>query len=119
MYVVDHLFAGNEYRTEVWIAEKPAKELAKFKRKGDGLSFSKKLKRYAERGFREYEGDKSPIRSEWNDVWRVGHSSTLFRLIGFYEDDDKEVFIAIDAFTPSPARLCRLHSGSVSTPWLG
>ncbi len=104
MHVVDGLFVGNEYRTDVWIAEKAAKVLNKFRERGAGLKFVKKLRYYARAGFQEFEGDKAPIRFEWDGVWRVARPSSLFRLIGFYEDD-KAAFIAIDAFTKSGTRL--------------
>ena len=103
MYVVDDLFVGDEYRTDVWIAEKAAKALNKFQKRGDGLRFLQKLEYYAKVGFKKFDGFKNPIRSEGRGVWRVRHSS-LFRLIGFY-DDGKAAFIAIDAFTKSGTSL--------------
>lgn len=103
MHVVDGLFVGNEYRTDVWISEKVAKALKKLQKRGDGLRFLQKLEYYAKAGFQKFEGYKTPIRSEGRGVWRVRHSS-LFRLIGFY-DDGKAAFIAIDAFTKSGTSL--------------
>ncbi len=103
MHVVDGLIVGNEYCTEVWIAQKAAKTLNIFQKRGDGRRFLKKLKYYAKEGFQEFEGYKNPIRSEGRGVWRVRHSS-LFRLIGFY-GDGKTAFIAIDAFTKSGTSL--------------
>ncbi len=116
MQVVDGLFVGNEYRTEVWIAEKAAKALNKFRRRGDGREFLQKLAHYSKAGFQEFEGDKNPIRSEGHGVWRVRHSpSSLFRLIGFYEDGDKAAFIAIDAFTKSGTRLSAAERGRIKS----
>jgi mRNA-degrading endonuclease RelE of RelBE toxin-antitoxin system len=103
MHVVDGLFVGNEYRTDVWIAERVAKALNKFQKRGDGRRFLQKLEHYAKAGFQEFTGRDAPIRSEGHGVWRVRHSS-LFRLIGFY-DDGTTAFIAMDAFTKSGTRL--------------
>lgn len=104
MHLVDELFVGDEFYMTVRIAEKAKKELAKYVRRGQGTRFLKKLKRYATVGFPEYEGDKNPIRHEWDGVWRIADSS-LFRLIGFYEGTGKESFIVIDAFTKSGKSL--------------
>lgn len=60
--------------------------------------FAKRLKRYAENGFWNHEGDDTPIRPEWDGVYRLGSTDTLFRLLGFYEDDAKHVFLIIDAY---------------------
>ena len=99
---VDRLFVGGQYSTDVWISEKATKALKKFLKKDQatGLVFSKKLQYYAEKGFARFEGLGGPIRHEWHQVYRVAHSVSLFRLIGFYADG-KGSFIAIDAFLKS------------------
>jgi hypothetical protein len=71
--------------------------LKDFVRQPSRMLFLKKLKHYAENGFDRFEGRSSPIRHEWDGVWRVAHSASLFRVIGFY-DKGKESFIAMDSF---------------------
>ncbi len=104
-HIVDELFVGAEYRTSVWIADKALKKLKKFVQRGEGAKFLKKLKHYATAGFPGFEGREMPIRHEWDAVYRVAHSALLFRLIGFYEGDDRTRFIAIDAFEKSGQAL--------------
>ena len=100
---VDPLFVGEEYRTEVWISKQAAKKLEKFVRKSEtGQRFIRKLATYAEEGFTNWEG--GPLCLEWDDVWRIGHSATLFRLIGFYERRP-DCWIAIDAITKKGQKL--------------
>ena len=90
----------------MWVSEQARKAIEKFvKRKGDsGIRFLQKVKHYAKAGFREFESKSGPIRHEWKGVYRVAHSSFLFRLIGFYEDD-ADGFIAIDAFMKTGRQL--------------
>lgn len=98
--IVDGLFTGDKFKTEVWLAEKAAKALGKFTRRGNGgTKFNKKLKEYATKGFAAFETENGPIRHERDGVWRVAHAPSRFRLIGFYETNDKASFVAIDAFT--------------------
>lgn len=100
LHVVDKLFVGSGYRTDVWISEAASSKVCKFvdgKRSQQGRAFLKKVKRYAEIGFGVFEGKKRPIQREWGDVWRVAYRESLFRLIGFY-DSGKQCFIVIDAF---------------------
>ncbi len=103
--VVDPLFVGAEFRTCVWISERASNLLTKYVRKRSGLPFLRKLKYYAERGFESLEHGDGPIRYEANGVYRIGHSSSLFRLIGFYGDVKKEEFVIIDAFTKGGQKL--------------
>lgn len=88
--------------TRVWISADALKTFNKYqKREQPTKSFIKKLKRYSERGFWNFQGDsksKRPIRPEWDDILRIGEISSLFRLYGFYEDGSKSNFIIIDAF---------------------
>jgi hypothetical protein len=63
------------------------------------------LKRYTQNGFRCYEGGKGcPIKYEWDGVYRIGPGD-LFRIIGFYENGSRSVFVAIDAFTKRGTEL--------------
>jgi hypothetical protein len=103
MYLVDPLFAGPEYRTTVLISEGAAETLDEFSWSEDGKRFVKKLREYARNGFRNYTGGESPIRYEWDGVFRICHRSTLFRLIGFYVDQD--TFIVIDGFEKHGTKL--------------
>ena len=66
-----------------------------------------KLQHFAKTGFRPYEGEKRPIRHEWDGVYRIAHKpDTLFRICGFYEDElGKTSFIAMDAFTKKGKKL--------------
>ena len=101
MHVVDSLFEGSKYATEVWISDKAAKAFKKFKKRDPSMAsrFLQSLEHYAEAGFANFEGKKgTPVRHEGDAVYRVAYSASLFRLIGFYEEADKTVFIAMDAF---------------------
>lgn len=104
-HIVDEWFVGAEFRTSVWIAEKAQKALNKFVKKGDGDWFLKKVKHFATVGFPRFEGKTNPIRHEWNGVYRVAHAASLFRLIGFYDGDDRTRFVAIDGFKKSGQSL--------------
>lgn len=108
IHLVDNPFPEIDCRTEVWFSERAAAELAKFGNKNDvGVKFLKKVKHYAQAGFATFEGKKGyPIRHEWDGVRRIAYSSTLYRLIGFYDDDaGKNCFIVIDAFLKRTTRL--------------
>ena len=105
MVTVDTLFVGSEYGTEVWISKRASKELKKLIRKGKGTEFVRKLKHYAQSGFSQFETKGGPIRHEWNEVWRIAYSSSLFRLVGFYADPRKAKFIVIDDFKKSGQSL--------------
>ncbi|MBY0261204.1 MAG: hypothetical protein K2Q20_02605 [Phycisphaerales bacterium] len=67
-------------------------------------SFLKKLERYASEGFSVFVGDGKPIRLEWDQVYRIGEKSSLFRLVGFHVGNYSE-FIAIDAYLKSDTKL--------------
>jgi len=105
IHVVDPLFVGCEFLTNVWISSKAAKELRKFVTKGPGKAFLGKLDHYARAGFGRFEFQGGPIRHEWSGVWRVAHSASLFRLIGFYGGADRGEFIVVDAFKKKGQKL--------------
>ena len=113
MHVVDELFVGDKFRTNVWIAKKPQKELKKFVERGEGRRFLQKLQYYARAGFDEFEGDRNPIRNEGWGTWRIAEPFSLFRLIGFYEGVGKESFIVIDAFAKSGTGLSAAERGRI------
>ncbi len=70
-------------RTRLWVSDAAAKQIDRFRRKGD-----------------------SPvIRKEWDDVYRIGIKGSEFRILGFYDSDDKTGFIAIEAFIKGGQKL--------------
>jgi len=83
--------------TRFWVSKQVVKAIAKRDGK-ERAKLLKRLLRYAENGFWNYQGDDLPIRHEWAGVFRIGHDDDLFRIIGFYEDQNQVDFIAIDAF---------------------
>ncbi len=121
IHIVDELFVGGAYKTDVWISKAAAEHLDEFAGERDGIRFVKKLEEYAKAGFANFEG--ASILHEWSGVYRVAHRASLFRLVGFYERRP-ESFIAIDAFVKHGQQLsksdrlridrvadvCRLHS---------
>jgi mRNA-degrading endonuclease RelE of RelBE toxin-antitoxin system len=101
MHYLDRLFVGPEYETCVWISQKAGKFLTKQARRHDKAisELLDKVEFWAKNGFANWEGgDGHPIKHEGDGVYRLGRRSSLFRLIGFYENDDKQSFLIIDAF---------------------
>ncbi len=94
--IVDGLFVGPEYRTQVWIEEAAGKALENFMRERVGLQLAKKVKEYAKAGFSTFASTGGPIRYEWDGVHRIGIRASLFRLIGFYNGQDE--FVIMDAY---------------------
>lgn len=109
MTEVAELFPGQLFKTRVWVSEQATKEIERYVRRDreKGRRFLDKLERYAKNGFELYEGDKSPIRPEWNGIFRIGEHSSLFRLCGFYENDKKSDFVIVDAFLKRGQKLSR------------
>ena len=103
MHDVRELKFGTPCKTALWFSAKAERDLGRFRKKGDpDKSFWKQLKRCSENGFALYEaGDWPKVKEEWDGAWRFGIRVSLFRLIGFYEDDSKASFIVIDAFFKS------------------
>jgi len=97
MYEVDDLFPDDNCVTQVWVSARAAKEIAEHNRTKANPpgALLKKLRRYARTGFAHYEGDEKQIRHEGDGVYRIGQKESLFRIIGFYEDDDRCQFTAI------------------------
>lgn len=116
MHVVDDLFTGSAFATQVWISASGAKALGKLQKK-DRITtqrFLAKIKRYAENGFADHEGPKLPIRDEGNGVFRIANErDSLFRLIGFYENDDRSRFVIIDAFLKRGTKLSSDHKARI------
>ena len=100
--VVDELFVGGSFKTDVWIATKAAyiHGLKKLLKPEEMRRFLNKLEYWATAGFAKFEGKTGkPIRPEGRDreVFRIGTTWSLFRLLGFYADSDAS-FVVIDAF---------------------
>ena len=72
-----------------------------------------KVRFWATEGFKSFEGGKTyPIKHERDGVFRLGHR-TLFRLLGFYENDNGESFIVIDAILKSGQSLASHEQGRI------
>lgn len=97
---------GDDYRTDVWISEQASEVLSKFlgKTRAKGQELVAKVEHYAESGFENFEHGRGPIRHEGNQVFRIGQTSSLFRLIGFYVGGKSE-FICMDGFTKRGRKL--------------
>jgi len=109
MHIVDALFVGSDFVTSVWMSRDADKTLKKFQKKHrtEIPKLLAKVEHWAEGGFVNFEGGEGyPIKHESDGpgVYRLGHK-TLFRLLGFYENDDKGLFIIIDAFLKSGESL--------------
>lgn len=114
--IVDKLFVGSEFATDVWMAKAGVSGLQKLLETEDQRRFLKKLKSWAKAGFAKYEGKKGmPIRPEGSgrEVFRIGTHSSLFRLLGFYADSDK-LFIVIDAFKKRGQKLSSGDTARIS-----
>ena len=107
IHVVDVVLDWDNYATRVLLSEKAQKEFEKLRKKKqtEYRRFVGVLDRYAKAGFENFEGDAAPIRYEGGEVYRVGYTSTLFRLIGFFEDDRRDSFVGIDAFRKPGSQL--------------
>jgi len=107
---VDDLFKKEGLRTRVYISGDAAEFLAKCARKHapEIKRMLAKVEYYATNGFVTFEGSDLPIRDEGHGVYRIAHSrGSLFRLIGFYENDDKGVFFVVDGFLKKGQDLSR------------
>lgn len=99
MHTVDVLYVGGEFVTSVWISRQANRTLSKFARKHrqEIPNLLDKVRFWATGGFKRFEGREGfPIKHERDGVYRLGHKS-LFRLFGFYENDEGESFVIIDA----------------------
>lgn len=94
------------YGTRLWLSDRAAKAMVRFREKKDNPkgAFMAKLAKMCRDGFEHYEGSEGmPVKAEWGGVWRVRHGR--LRIIGFYEDKDKAAFIALDAFVKHGQKL--------------
>ena len=104
---VAELFQDESNLTRVCISGAAAKALAGFQATKENPSGAllKKLHHWAKNGFWNYEAAEGPIRHESDGVYRLGIRLHLYRLIGFYADDDKHVFIIADAYLKKGQKL--------------
>lgn len=110
MHVVEEYYGGSEFATAVWLSEGANKAILKFVRKGgqQAAVLLQKVEYWAKTGFASFEGGEGcPIRHEWDGVYRIGRTSSLFRLIGFYENDDRASFVIIDVLHKRGTRLTK------------
>ena len=93
--LVQPLFVGQQYQTQVWASQDVLDRIAEFlKGGGDAAAeYILKAQYYAEAGFHQHEGDKRGIRYKWDGVYAIEPWATLFRLYGFYEPPTKTAFI--------------------------
>src|SRR4051812_6669723 len=106
MHEVEELFAGVLCQTRFWISDAATKAIDDYlsTRPQEAGKLAAKLKYYAQAGFLRFEGEGNPIKHEWDGVYRIAWEG-LFRIVGFYEDDRKKDFIAIDAFLKKKTKL--------------
>jgi hypothetical protein len=100
MHLVAEVPFGVTCKTKLWLSFAAAKDVDRFRRKGDpnGI-FWKKVRRYCENGFEMYEISQwPPLVHEGDGVYRLGIIESMFRIIGFYGDGGKVEFIGIDTF---------------------
>ncbi len=80
--VVDELYVGPRYQTDVWASEAVLKADAELKSGSKKQKqLANKIEYYAQAGFRNHEGDRRPIRSEGDGVFRIGRHGDLFRIL--------------------------------------
>ncbi len=94
--VVEPLFVGPQYQTQVWASREAQAKLEEYVRtKADvGVRYANSADHYARAGFAHYEGKDRPIRHkhEWG-IYAIEPAKTLFRLYGFYSTANKTEFI--------------------------
>ncbi len=105
MVEVHGLFVGRGFKTEVWLTDKVREQLCDSEKAGE---LAAKLEYFAKVGFINFEAKVGrPIKYEWNGVYRIGLHASLFRVIGFYEDDRKTGFVGVDVFTKGGQKLSK------------
>ncbi len=86
-------------QTRLWVSDKALKEINSFCKKRDpNKLFLKRMKRYCENGFGLYEGGEGAAIRHERGVYRIRPTDSKFRIIGFYDGEDRGNFIALDAF---------------------
>lgn len=116
MHIVEEYCCGDEFATAVWLSIAANVAIVKFVHKGKKQvsTLLEKVEYWAEKGFASFEGKKGyPIRHEWDGVYRIGLPASLFRLIGFYENDDKASFIIIDVLKKRGTGLSKSETSRI------
>ena len=115
MILVERLFPGTSLKTEVWVSDSVREAIGDYTRteKHPG-TFLKKLKHWATAGFATCEGQRNPIRHEWDGIYRVGKHATLFRIYGFYEGPNKAEFIAVTSTTKRGQKLTTADENQIN-----
>lgn len=100
---------GPDLATNVWASASVREALVWYQKRKETHRgfFIGKLHRYAKDGFALWHGEGRPIRHEWDQVYRIGHDSCLFRVIGFYAGGYQREFIACDAYLKGGTKLNR------------
>lgn len=106
MVLVDPLHVG-EFATEVWTSEKLQDFVKRYFRKHreEIMRLLGKIEDYARAGFENFEGSQLAIRHEFDGVYRIGRDASLFRMIGFYENDRRSCFLLMDGFLKRGQKL--------------
>jgi hypothetical protein len=112
MHWVDDFFAAALCRTRFWVTQAVTDGIADLDKSRRQILL-KRLERYAKNGFWNYESREGPVKPEWRSAYRIGHADDLFRIIGFYEDDGKANFIAIDCFLKRGQDLSRAQRNRI------
>lgn len=108
--IVEELFVGPVYQTQVWIDAESLGQLLEDEAAG---KLATKLEHYAKAGFGRYTSKEGPIKSEGRGVFRIGLHSSLFRLLGFYNGQAE--FIIVDAFLKKKQKLSGPERAKVAT----
>jgi len=99
MLEVEEVILCNQPRTRVWFSPSVQRAVGNFRKTGDPNGrFWKKLKHISSAGFDVYIGRDSIVRPEGDGIYRLGIMGSLFRIVGFFENDRFDNFIAIEAF---------------------
>jgi hypothetical protein len=111
MHEVEELFAKQPCKTRLWASDAARESIFDLDKTVRG-QFLKKLSYYCQHGFAAFSvGDKAPIRHVWGGVYRIGIRSSLYRLVGFFENDGN--FIAIDGFEKRGQKLGAAESARI------
>jgi hypothetical protein len=105
MHEVEDLFEGMPCKTRLWVSPEALQGISDYlaKRPDEQGPLMKKLRYWTQAGFVHQEGVGEPIKHEWDGAYRIGWG--LFRIVGFYEDETKANFIAVDAFLKKKQKL--------------
>src|SRR4051812_11559740 len=117
MHLVTEVPFGVPCQTRLWFSDVVTDGVAEAasKRVDPKGIVMKNLKRFSQNGLWNYDrGKGSPVRHEWDQVYRIRPTHSKFRIIGFYKDSTRADFIAIDAFTKRSDKLSEPETGRVN-----